>query len=382
MAKSAYVPLMRVGLFTECYHPIRNGVVSAVDALGATLRGRGHEVVYVTPKMPGFDYASRDVVTIPSLPLPARTAYRLTLPLPSRKRREALSRLSIVHAHSPFVTGWMALGYARRYGVPLIFTYHTLLEEYVHYVPLETGAARRAVIALTRAYANAASGVIVPTLTMAEHLREIGVTREISVIPSGIDVAPFGAVRKSEELRAQLGAKAGETLVLSVSRLAREKDVHVVLEAFARLRGEGLRLAIVGDGPERERLEQEASRLEISGRTVFAGELPRDRLAGVYAAADAFAFASRSETQGLVLVEAMAAGLPIAAVESAPTREVLDGAGVLCEPNPVALAAAIRSALASPDPALARAVASRYDRDLLGARVIDVYERAILAQHP
>ena len=107
--------------------------------------------------------------------------------------------------------------------------------------------------------------------------------------------------------------------MLSVSRLAREKDVHVVLEAFAGLRGEGLRLAIVGDGPERERLQQEASRLQIAGRTVFAGELPCDRLAAVYAAADAFAFASRSETQGLVLVEAMAAGLPIAAVESAPT---------------------------------------------------------------
>jgi glycosyltransferase involved in cell wall biosynthesis len=373
---------LRVGLFTECYHPIRNGVVAAVDALAATLRAHGHEVVYVTPKMPGFRSESREIVTVPSMPLPARTAYRLTVPVPSRKRREAMKRLSIVHAHSPFVTGWMGIGCARRYGVPLIFTYHTLLEEYAHYIPLEAHAVRRAASELTRAYANAADAVIVPTQTMAEHLRELGVTRSIDVIPSGIDVAQFGAAHRSEELRAQLGAKPGDALVLFVGRLAREKDVQLVLAAFARLPKDGLRLAIAGDGPERERLEEEARRLGIAERTVFAGELPRESLAAVYAAADVFAFASRSETQGLVLVEALAAGLPIAAVESAPTREVLGGAGVLCEAGPGPLAEAIRSALAAPDPALARAVAAGYERDALGSRVIAVYERVLSAAPP
>ncbi len=374
------VPHLRVGLFTECYHPIRNGVVAAVDSLAATLRAHGHEVVYVTPKMPG-EGASRDVFTVPSMPLPARTAYRLTVPVPSRKRREAMRRLSIVHAHSPFVTGWMAIGCARRYGVPLIFTYHTLLEEYVHYVPIEAHAARRAAGELTRAYANTADAVIVPTQTMAEHLRELGVTRNIDVIPSGIDVAHFGAAPRSDALRAQLGARPGETLVLSVGRLAREKDMHVVLAAFARLAGDGLRLAIVGDGPEREQLEVEARKLGIAERTVFAGELPRDELPAVYAASDVFAFASRSETQGLVLVEAMAAGLPVAAVESAPTREVLGAAGTICEAGPEALAAAIRRALANPDPAGARAVAAEYERERLGPRVIEVYERVLTALH-
>jgi glycosyltransferase involved in cell wall biosynthesis len=372
---------MRVGLFTECYHPIRNGVVAAVDALAATLRAHGHDVVYVTPKMPGFESESLDVVTVPSMPLPARTAYRLTVPVPSRKRREALKRLSIVHAHSPFVTGWMGIACARRYGVPLVFTYHTLLEEYVHYVPIEAHTARRAAGELTRLYANAADAVIVPTQTMASHLRELGVTRAIDVIPSGIDLAPFEAARRSEATRAQLGALPGETLVVSVGRLAREKDMHLVLEAFARLPAEGMRLAIVGDGPERERLEHEALALGIGARTIFAGELPRENLPAIYAAADVFAFASRSETQGLVLVEALAAGLPIAAVESAPTREVLGGAGVICDADPGALAEAIRGALAAPDPVRARAVAAGYERDGLGSRVIEVYERVLAAQH-
>ncbi len=368
---------MRVGLFTECYHPIRNGVVAAVDALAGTLRARGHEVVYVTPKMPGFVNESRDVVTVPSMPLPANTAYRLTVPMPSRKRRDAMKRLSIVHAHSPFVTGWMGVSCARRYGVPLVFTYHTLLEEYVHYVPIEANAARRATGELTRIYANSADAVIVPTRTMAEHLRELGVTRAIDVIPTGIDLAQFGGAARSEALRAKLGAQPHETLVLSVGRLAREKDMHVVLQAFARLPAAGMRLAIAGDGPERERLEHEAERLGIAARTVFAGELARDELPAVYAAADAFAFASRSETQGLVLVEAMAAGLPVAAVESAPTREVLGGAGTLAGPDPAQLAAAILEALAAKDPGRSRAVAAGFERDHLGSRVIEVYERVL-----
>lgn len=368
---------LRVGLFTECYHPIRNGVVAAVDALAGTLRARGHEVVYVTPKMPGFVNESRDVVAVPSMPLPANTAYRLTVPMPSRRRREALKRLSIVHAHSPFVTGWMGVSCARRYGVPLVFTYHTLLEEYVHYVPIEANAARRATGELTRIYANSADAVIVPTRTMAEHLRELGVTRAIDVIPSGIDLVQFGTAARSEALRAKLGAQPHETLVLSVGRLAREKAMHLVLEAFARLPAAGMRLAIAGDGPERERLEDEAERLGIAARTVFAGELARDELPAVYAAADAFAFASRSETQGLVLVEAMAAGLPVAAVESAPTREVLGGAGTLAGPDPAQLAAAILTALAAKDPGRSRAVAAGFDRDRLGSRVIEVYERVL-----
>ena len=374
------VPHLRVGLFTECYHPIRNGVVAAVDSLAATLRAHGHEVVYVTPKMPG-EGASRDVFTVPSMPLPARTAYRLTVPVPSRKRREAMRRLSIaVHAHSPFVTGWMAIGPRRcRYGVPLIFTYHTLLEEYVHYVPIEAHAARRAAGESTRAYANTADAVIVPTQTMAEHLRELDAEHRRHPKRHRRCAFRCGAAQRRA---ARATRRETRRNARALGRpVAREKDMHVVLAAFARLAGDGLRLAIVGDGPEREQLEVEARKLGIAERTVFAGELPRDELPAVYAASDVFAFASRSETQGLVLVEAMAAGLPVAAVESAPTREVLGAAGTICEAGPEALAAAIRRALANPDPACARAVAAEYERERLGPRVIEVYERVLTALH-
>ena len=187
---------MHVGLFTECYRPIQNGVVASVDALACELRAGGHEVTCVTPRMPNYREVQEFVVRVPSLPLPTRTAYRLTIPFVAGERGwRALERLSIVHTHSAFVTGWMGLRLARRLRVPLVFTYHTQLEEYVHYVPFDARATRSAAAHLTRTYANAADAVVVPTAAMEARLRALGVTARIAVVPSGIDLGQFAGGR-------------------------------------------------------------------------------------------------------------------------------------------------------------------------------------------
>src|SRR5579864_1581760 len=130
---------------------------------------------------------------MPSLPLPTTAPYRLTLPLVSRHNlNTVIKRLSVVHVHSPFVTGWMGLRYARRYGMPLVYTYHTQLEAYAHYVPFEPNATRFAASQLTRTFANLTDAVIVPTPAMAARLRDLGVEARIDVVPSGIDLRMFG----------------------------------------------------------------------------------------------------------------------------------------------------------------------------------------------
>ncbi len=368
---------LRVGLFTECYRPIQNGIVTSVDALASTLRAHGHNVVYVTPRMPGYTEMRDDLVRVPSLPLPTRTAYRLTIPLlGGESRLRALADLSIVHAHSPFVTGWMGLRFARRLRVPLVFTYHTQLEEYAHYVPFDVRATRSAAARLTRAYANATDAVIVPTAAMERHLRDLGVRARIEIVPSGIDVAQFASGRRREDLRARLGVPQDGRMVLSVGRLGREKNLELALEGFARLDGPAVRFVIVGDGPHREALEREAVRLGVADRTTFAREYPRTALPDAYASADAFIFTSRSETQGLVLVEALAAGLSVVAVDTPQTRDVLGGAGRVVAAEPAALASALRAALAGGDEAsraLGAEVARRYDGAGLGDRVLALY---------
>ena len=373
---------MHVGLFTECYRPIQNGVVASVDALARELRAGGHEVTCVTPRMPHYREMQTFVLRVPSLPLPTRTAYRLTIPFVSGERTwRILDRLSIVHTHSAFVTGWMGLRLARRLRLPLVFTYHTQLEEYAHYVPFDARATRSVAAHLTRTYANAADLVVVPTAAMESRLRALGVAARIAVVPTGIDVDQFALGRRDDALRARLGVPAGGTMLLSVGRLGREKNVELTLDAFARLDAAGARLVLVGDGLHREALERRAERLGIAARTTFAGEFPRESLPAVYRSADVFVSTSTSETQGLVLVEALAAGLPVVAVDTPQTRDVLGNAARIVRPDAVEFAAGLRAVLdgARPEAVAAERVARRFERHLLGEHVIDLYRSLLPA---
>jgi 1,2-diacylglycerol 3-alpha-glucosyltransferase len=348
------LPSMRVGFFTEIYRPVVNGVVASVDALAVGLRERGHEVYCFAPQMPGAAESDGEVLRMPSLPLPARAPYRLTLPLVSRRNvNNVIKRLSLVHLHSPFITGWTGLRYARRYGMPAVYTYHTQLEAYAHYVPFEPNATRFAASQLTRAFANHVDAVIVPTHAMLRHLEKLGVDVRIEIVPTGIDLVHFGSGRRDANLRRSLGAGESDRLVLVVSRLAREKNLELLLRAFAAT-GDDLHLAIAGDGPERGDLETLALQLGIAERSRFLGAVTRERLPDLYASADAFAFPSTTETQGLVQAEALAAGAFVIAAEAPSNRDVLAGAGRLVEATPAAFAAAMNETPLGPDRALSR----------------------------
>jgi 1,2-diacylglycerol 3-alpha-glucosyltransferase len=368
---------MRAGFFTEVYHPVVNGVVASIDGLASGLRALGHEVYCFAPSAPGYEERGEPVFRMPSLPLPVPTAYRLTLPLVSRRNRHAIiNRLDVLHAHSPFVTGWMAVRYARRVRIPLVYTYHTQLEEYTHYVPFEPQATRRAASSLTRNFANLADAVIVPTASMQDHLEELGVSVRIEVIPSGIDLARFGSGVRSAALRAQLGVREGERLLLFVSRLAREKNAELLLAAVHACEVP-LRLVIAGEGPQRGALEARAAELGLRERVIFLGAVEREQLPDLYASADAFVFPSVTETQGLVLVEALAAGTLVIAADAAPVREVLGGAGRLAAPNAQAFAQAFAQVPLRPDPsdtARACAVAARYGIERQAELVAALYE--------
>jgi len=331
---------MRIGFFTEVYRPIINGVVASVDGLAEGLRRLGHDVHCFAPHIPGSDEGD-GALRMPSLPLPTSTPYRLTVPVVSRRnRRGIINHLDVVHAHSPFVTGWMSVRYARRLHVPLVYTYHTRLEEYAHYLPFDPKATRYAAATLTRSFANLADAVIVPTPAMHRRLAEIGVTAHIEVVASGIDREHFGGGKMRADLRSELGSRTGERLLLFVGRLGREKNVDLLLEALT-LAQVPARLAIAGDGPERETLEARANELGLGDRVRFLGAVDRAELPDYYASADAFVFASVSETQGLVLAEAMAAGAPVIAVDTPVVRDVVGGEGRLVESSAQAFAAAI-----------------------------------------
>lgn len=376
------VRAFRVGLFTECYQPIQNGIVASLAALAASLRAHDRDYVLVTPEMPNFHDTDPHVVRVPSLPLPTRTSYRLTVPYLPRTLRD----VSIVHTHSAFVTGWLGACAARRARVPLVFTYHTQLEAYAHYVPFRSDVTRSAATQLTRAYANFADAVIVPTRAMEAHLRALGVRSQIEVVPSGIDCTHFARGERRDDVRARFRVGSNDRMILTVGRLGREKNIELALEAFARIDDERARFVVVGDGTHREVLERATARIGITDRVCFAGEYARADLPDVYASADAFIFTSSSETQGLVLVEALAANVPIVAVDTPQTADVLGSDGRLVAHDPSALAAALREVLCA-TPAHVRgrssagecAIAERFDAEKLGLRVIALYDALALS---
>ncbi|MBV8491528.1 MAG: glycosyltransferase [Candidatus Eremiobacteraeota bacterium] len=368
---------LSIGFFTEVYRPVVNGVVASVDTLAAGLRSRGHHVYCFAPRMPGYDESDGPVFRMPSLPLPTNTPYRLTLPLVSRRNvNNVIKRLSLVHVHSPFVTGWMGLRYARRYGMPLVYTYHTQLEAYAHYVPFEPRATRFAASQLTRTFANLADAVVVPTPAMATRLRDLGVTVRLEVVPTGIDVEQFGAGRRDDELRDRVGAGPGDRLVLTVGRLAKEKNLELLLEAMAIDADPTVKLAIAGEGPDREELEAAAAAYGLTDRVRFLGIVAREQLPDLYASADAFAMPSTTETQGLVLAEALAAGAHVIVAEAPQNRDVLGSAGVVVEATGEALAAALAAIPAQRNDrtaAVARQVAKRFSIDGQLDRILKLY---------
>jgi 1,2-diacylglycerol 3-alpha-glucosyltransferase len=372
---------LRVGFFTEIYRPVVNGVVASVDALAEGLRSRGHEVYCFAPRMPGYNESEGPVFRMPSLPLPTPTPYRLTLPLVSRRNvNNIIKRLSLVHVHSPFVTGWMGMRYARRYGMPLVYTYHTQLEAYAHYFPFEPNATRYAASQLTRTFANLADAVVVPTPAMRARLRELGVTARIEVVPSGIDVHRFGEGTRDERLRERVGAGPHDRLILCVSRLAKEKNVELLFEALRRCGDPSIKLAIAGDGPAREELEERARECGVLDRTCFLGIVAREQLPDLYASADAFAMPSETETQGLVMAEALAAGARVIAADAPQNREVLGGAGIAIPATAEAFAEAFRAVPAASDPLFAaqsRRAAGRFAIDAQIDKMLALYESLI-----
>ena len=376
--KGFAVSHLRIGFFTEIYRPVVNGVVASVDTLAEGLRERGHEVYCFAPSMPGAPASDGAVFRLPSLPLPTATPYRLTLPLVGRRNvNNVIKRLSLIHVHSLFVTGWAGLRYARRYGMPIVYTYHTQLEAYAHYVPFEPNATRFAAAQLTRTFGNLVDAVVVPTPGIARHLRELGVEARIDVVPTGIDVERFGAGRRDERMRRRMGARAGDRLVLFVSRLAREKNVDILLRALADANDPSLALAIAGDGPERGDLEALAVELRIAERVAFLGVVAQEELPDLYASADAFVFPSTTETQGLVQAEALAAGAYVIAADAPSNRDVLGDAARIVPPDRAAFASALREVPAVPDAEQSlrsKAAARRFSAGVQVERMTELYE--------
>ncbi len=339
---------MRIGLFTNNYLPFCGGVSVSVETLRRGLEARGHEVWVIAPRARG---AAPDpaVIRYPSVPAATYPEFALPLPVaPPVSRRVRRLGLDVFHAHHPFLLGPAARRLARRAGRPLVFTYHTRYEKYAHYVPVRRPLVEAVAIRLSSSFAASAAAVIAPSQAVRQTLAERGVGASVEVIPTGVDVASFRPGDPAAARRA-LALAPADPVLLYVGRLDREKSVERLLLAFAHVQGTvpHARLLLVGHGTETARLQALARTLPAAGRIAFLPARPHADLPVCYQAADVFLFASETETQGLVLAEAAACGVPAVSVTGPGCDEVVrDGeTGLLTKAEPPALAEAAISLL-------------------------------------
>lgn len=281
------------------------------------------EVLVVAPRYgAGQGDAEEGIERVPSISFGRDAEFRMAnIFLPRVARRVRSFSPDVIHLHHPFWLGSLGLWLARRMGIPAIYTYHTRFEHYAHYVPVPGRLFRNLIShALIKRFANKCFGVVVPTPSAREYLRTIGVKSRVVVQPTGIEYEAFSSVESSEveDLRRDLGL-GKEPVLVSVSRLSKEKNIHFMLDAVAALARRvdaPFRFLLVGEGDDREELEHRAEALGLRDVVLMPGAVPADRMPVYYQLGDVFLFASTTETQGMVLLEAMAAGLPVVAVRS------------------------------------------------------------------
>lgn len=353
---------MRIGFFTDTYTPQINGVVTSIELFRRELERMGHTVLVIAPS-PKQPSDTERIVRMPSVPFVFQPEMRAAMPYSVDAMRAVKAMdLDIIHSHDPFAIGLFGLAVAKRYRIPYVHTYHTLYPEYVHYI-WETRFTKELAARLSRDFCNRCDAVIAPSTKIERALRTWGYNGLLRVVPTGVDTHEFDPAPDTEieAFRAEVGLRPGERMLLYMGRLGKEKSIDLLVRALPHLRANA-RLVIAGNGPYRPELEALIAQLRITDRVTFAGYLDRRRVSLAYQAADIFVFASTSETQGLVISEAMAAGVPIVAVDDLAIADMVkSGAnGTLVQQNEGRLAEAIDEILA--DEGLRRRMAGESKR--------------------
>lgn len=320
-------PLPRVLMLSDVYFPRINGVSTSIQTFRSDLVDDGISAKLVVPAYPEAA-DGEDIERIPSRRLPFDPEDRLMRWRPLRRTAlEMAADADLIHIHTPFAAHYAGVTAARKHGLPVVATYHTHFEEYIHhYFPM---LPRRALKSLARRIArhqcDTLDAVIVPSPAMEETLSEYGVTAPLHVLPTGIPVGHFSGGDRSR-FRARHEIAPGRPVALFVGRVAHEKNISFLLDAMTHARRQvpELLLVIAGEGPALPSLQDETAARGLRDHVRFLGYLDRQReLPDCYAAADLFVFASRTETQGLVLLEAMAAGLPVYALAHLGTTSIV-----------------------------------------------------------
>ena len=318
---------MNICMMTNTYLPHVGGVARSVSTFAEEYRKRKHRVLVVAPEFEGKALPPRQAAIVERVPAIQKfngSDFSVKLPIVAVPPRLDDFKADIIHAHHPFLLGDTALRMAATKNAPVIFTHHTRYEDYTHYVPFDSPALKDVAINLSTHFANLCDGVIAPSESIARLIKRRGVEVPIRVVPTGIDVGAFAA-GDGRRFRAKFKLPERAFVAGHVGRLAPEKNLEFLAEAVALFlkRAPDAWFLVVGTGPSEEKLREVLTTEGVADRLVMAGKHTGKALADAYNAMDVFVFASFTETQGMVLAEAMAAGRPVVALNASGVREVM-----------------------------------------------------------
>jgi len=384
---------LRIAMFSNNYLPFIGGVPLSIQRLYRGLSSSGMIVKLFVPSY-RQDQINREKETVfrCTTLFSSRTGSFPVANIFSAQIKKQFKRFDsdIVHVHHPFWLGRKGLKLARKRGIPVVFTYHTRLEYYTHYIPLPSETLKNLFVHyMIKRFANQCDAIITPTISTEEYLRNLGVSALIETIPTGIDIDAYQQ-SSNQDIQAyrKLYLEADERLLITVSRLAKEKNLDFLIAGLKKLMEQteiSFKCLIIGDGPEKQHLKNLVGTLGMNDSIIFAGSQPPETVIQSYQAADIFVFSSTSETQGMVLLEAMAAGCPVVAVRASGVHEIVkDGYnGFKVEESTDAWALAIRTlledskllALLSDN---SRTFATRYSIKNISDTVLRLYRRVIV----
>lgn len=322
---------MRIAMFTNNYKPYTGGVPISIEHLAEALRKRGHEVYVFAPSYEGQE-EEPFVIRYPSFPVKIAGA-----PVPNvlttlflKKVREL--RIDIIHVHHPAIVGNVALFIRQKTGIPVVFTYHTRYEEYLHYIMGLQAVEKRVGLIdwYLKEFCNRCDMIVAPTGGIRDYLYKKEVQVPVGIMPTGIPRDSFLADDTAVRELRQKYLGTADFLFCTVSRLAKEKNLLFQLEGLGRLKkmlsivGKDFRHLIIGDGPQRKELEEKIRALNLQENVILVGNVANSEIKNYQAAADLFLFTSKSETQGIVLLEAMAVGTPVVAVNATGVCDIVE----------------------------------------------------------
>lgn len=381
---------MRILMISDVYFPRVNGVSTSIQTFANEFHNSGHEVTLIAPDYGTPHEEPFEIIRIPSRVVPVDPEDRML----SFRELKCLSTtlagrgFDIIHIQTPFIAHYAGLRLARKLGIPAVISYHTYFEEYldkyINFLPrtLLRFVARH----FSRSQCNKADALVVPSTAMLEVLRGYGITTGAEVIPTGIKLAQFQQ-RDATRFLEQHGIDKSRLRLVHVGRLAEEKNVHFLINVLSHIKSSyrDILLIIAGEGPAKAALEKQAARLGLRDNVLFTGYLDRDGpLQECYCAGDAFLFSSLTETQGLVLLEAMSLGIPLLSLAEMGTRDVLAGNGgaLIAEHDVDDFAAKAVQLLADSErlkemSAAARSASEKWSAPQMTTKMFDYYQQII-----